>query len=80
MSSIDVLQAYESPLLVAIAAGAVALPTLLKLSAILESQGQSITSMEELPVELELGKVCMLGSCSFSFGASISLMLMSTFT
>ena len=41
----------------AVAAGAVALPTLLKLSAILESQGQSITSMEELPVELELGKV-----------------------
>jgi hypothetical protein len=35
----------------------VALPTLLKLSTILESQGQSITSMEELPVELELGKV-----------------------
>ena len=50
-------QAYESPLLVAVAAGAVALPTLLKLSAILEAQGQSITSMEELPVELELGKV-----------------------
>ena len=50
----------------AVAAGAVALPTLLKLSAILESQGQSITSMEELPVELELGKVCMLGSCSFA--------------
>ena len=46
----------------AVAAGAVALPTLLKLSAILESQGQSITSMEELPVELELGKVYML-SC-----------------
>jgi len=59
VSPSDALQAYESPLLVAVAAGAVALPTLLKLSAILESQGQSITSMEELPVELELGKVCI---------------------
>ena len=54
------MQAYESPLLVAVAAGAVALPTLLKLSGILAAQGQNITSVEQLPVELELGKVCTI--------------------
>ena len=40
----------------AVAAGAVALPTLLKLTGILAAQGQDITRVEQLPVELELGK------------------------
>ena len=39
------------------AAGAVALPALLKLSGILSAQGQDITRVEQLPVELALGKV-----------------------
>ena len=51
------MQACESPLLVAVAAGAVALPALLKLSGILSAQGQDITRVEQLPVELALGKV-----------------------
>lgn len=48
--------ALESPLLVAVAAGSVALPTLLKLADILVTQGQEL-SMEEgcLPVEVDLG-------------------------
>lgn len=46
----------ESPLLVAVAAGSVALPTLLKLADILVTQGQEL-AMDEgcLPVEVELG-------------------------
>jgi hypothetical protein len=51
----------ESPLLVAVAAGSVALPTLLKLADILVTQGQEL-AMDEgcLPVEVELGTVSPL--------------------
>lgn len=52
------VQALESPLLVAVAAGSVALPTLLKLADILVQQGQEL-SVEDgcLPVEVDLGTV-----------------------
>ncbi|KAK9829893.1 hypothetical protein WJX72_008513 [[Myrmecia] bisecta] len=49
-------QAYESPLLVSVAAGTVALPTLLKLATVMAGQGnQDLKTCEQLPVELELG-------------------------
>ena len=51
------LQALESPLLVAVAAGSVALPTLLKLSDVLAAQKQDLSIGHQLPVEVELGKV-----------------------
>jgi hypothetical protein len=50
-------QALESPLLVAVAAGSVALPTLLKLSDVLAAQKQDLSIGHQLPVEVELGKV-----------------------
>lgn len=55
------VQALESPLLVAVAAGSVALPTLLKLADILVQQGQEL-SVEDgcLPVEVDLGTVGLL--------------------
>lgn len=49
-------QAYESPLLVTIAAGSLALPTLLKLASVMAGQAQDLSSLEQLPVDLELGR------------------------
>ncbi|KAF5842388.1 CTLH/CRA C-terminal to lish motif domain-containing protein [Dunaliella salina] len=48
-------QAYESPLAVSVAAGALALPPLLKLASVMERNAQDLRSCEQLPVELELG-------------------------
>ena len=48
-------QACESPLLVAVAAGSVALPTLLKLAAVMAGQSQDFENCTQIPVELELG-------------------------
>ena len=50
-----VWQATQSPLLVTVAAGTVALPTLLKLASVLSTQGQDLQSMENA-VELDLGE------------------------
>lgn len=50
------VQASESPLLVATAAGAVALPTLLKLAGLLKDHTHELVTGEQLPVELELGQ------------------------
>ena len=50
-------QALESPLLVAVAAGSVALPTLLKLAEVMAAQKQDLVIGEQLPVQVELGKV-----------------------
>ena len=52
---ISVVQAQDSPLLVATAAGAAALPTLLKCAALMAMQGQDIRTCEQLPTDLELG-------------------------
>jgi hypothetical protein len=41
---------------VALAAGTVALPALLKLASVMEKGGQDLQSCEQLPVELELGR------------------------
>lgn len=41
----------------AVAAGSVALPTLLKLSEVLSAQKQDLNIGHQLPVEMELGKV-----------------------
>jgi len=49
-------QSCESALLVAVAAGSAALPTLLKMAAVLTAQGQDFRSGEQLPMELELGR------------------------
>jgi E3 ubiquitin-protein transferase RMND5 len=49
-------QASESPLLVSVAAGSVALPTLLKLATVMAGQSQDWNSSGQLPVELELGR------------------------
>ncbi|EIE20259.1 hypothetical protein COCSUDRAFT_37929 [Coccomyxa subellipsoidea C-169] len=48
-------QACESPLLVAVAAGSIALPTLLKLATVMAGQNQDFQTCTQLPVELELG-------------------------
>ncbi|KAL6756141.1 hypothetical protein V8C86DRAFT_2655777 [Haematococcus lacustris] len=45
----------ESPLAVALAAGAVALPALIKLSAAMEKGKQDLRTVDQLPVELGLG-------------------------
>jgi len=51
------LQAYESPLLVCVAAGSVALPTLLKLaSKVVGPQQHEFKTAPQLTVPLELGK------------------------
>lgn len=51
------LQAYESPLLVCVAAGSVALPTLLKLASKVSGQQQhEFKTAPQLTVDLELGK------------------------
>lgn len=51
------LQAYESPLLVCVAAGSVALPTLLKLASKVSGQQQhEFQTAPQLTVDLELGK------------------------
>ncbi|CAK0782608.1 hypothetical protein CVIRNUC_005811 [Coccomyxa viridis] len=49
-------QACESPLLVAVAAGSLALPTLLKLATVMAGQTQDFLTCSQLPVELELGR------------------------
>lgn len=43
-------QACESPLLVAVAAGSVALPTLLKLATVMAAKNQDLLSCSQLPV------------------------------
>ncbi|GFR45069.1 hypothetical protein Agub_g6443 [Astrephomene gubernaculifera] len=48
-------QASESPLSTVVAAGAVALPALLKLAAVMERNAQDLRAVEQLPVEIELG-------------------------
>ena len=48
-------QSCESPLLVATAAGALAIPTLAKFTTVMAKQQQEWTAMEQLPVEIELG-------------------------
>eukprot|EP00798_Chlamydomonas_sp_ICE-L_P020453 gene20453-27241_t len=48
-------QSCESPLAVCVAAGAVALPALLKLAAVMERNQQDIRTAQQLPVEIELG-------------------------
>lgn len=45
-----VQQACESPLLVAVAAGSVALPTLLKLATVMAAKNQDLLSCSQLPV------------------------------
>lgn len=50
------LQAYDSPLAVTLAAGAVALPPLLKLLGVMEKGGRDLrTCGGQLPLEIELG-------------------------
>lgn len=50
------MQAAQSPLAVAVAAGAIALPALLKLAALFEKQlSTDLHTCEQLPVEVELG-------------------------
>jgi hypothetical protein len=49
-------QAQESPLAVTVAAGAVALPALQKMAAVMALQGQDLGSAAQLPIELELGQ------------------------
>lgn len=50
------LQAYDSPLAVAVAAGSVALPALLKLATVMEKNNQELASCTQLPIEIELGQ------------------------
>lgn len=49
-------QAYDSPLAVTLAAGAVALPPLLKLVGVMEKNNQDFSACEQLPFEIELGQ------------------------
>ena len=44
------MQACESPLLVAVAAGSLALPTLLKLATVMAGQTQDFLTCSQLPV------------------------------
>ena len=44
----------ESPFAVAVAAGAAALPTLLKMTAVMTAKGQPWEGLEQLPLEVEL--------------------------
>ncbi|KXZ50205.1 hypothetical protein GPECTOR_17g842 [Gonium pectorale] len=48
-------QASESPLTTVVAAGGVALPALLKMADKMEAQKQDLRSVDELPVEIQLG-------------------------
>ncbi|GLC47422.1 hypothetical protein PLESTB_000542700 [Pleodorina starrii] len=48
-------QSSESPLTTVVAAGSVALPVLLKLAAVMERNMQDLRTVEQLPVEIELG-------------------------
>ncbi|KAG2439045.1 hypothetical protein HYH02_006573 [Chlamydomonas schloesseri] len=48
-------QASESPLTTVVAAGSAALPTLLKLAAVMEKGGQDLRAVDQLPVEIGLG-------------------------
>lgn len=58
----------------AVAAGSVALPTLLKLAEVLTAQKQDLVIGDQLPVEVELGKVrlvvCLLCAGASWIGAS----------
>ncbi|XWS67560.1 hypothetical protein CRYUN_Cryun04dG0016700 [Craigia yunnanensis] len=49
-------QSYQSPLIVAIAAGVEGLPTLLKLANVMAAKRQEWQAMKQLPVPVELGK------------------------
>ncbi|KAK9802922.1 hypothetical protein WJX73_007664 [Symbiochloris irregularis] len=55
-------QAYESPLLVVVSAGSLALPTLLKLAGVMAGQVQDLAHCEQLPVDLELGREFVFSS------------------
>ncbi|GIL82454.1 hypothetical protein Vretimale_11896 [Volvox reticuliferus] len=48
-------QASESPLTTVVAAGSVALPALLKIAAVMERNLQDLRTVDQLPVEIELG-------------------------
>ncbi|EFJ41873.1 hypothetical protein VOLCADRAFT_67775 [Volvox carteri f. nagariensis] len=48
-------QASESPLTTVVAAGSVALPALLKMAAVMERNSQDLRTVDQLPVEIELG-------------------------
>ncbi|GLI70725.1 hypothetical protein VaNZ11_015749 [Volvox africanus] len=48
-------QASESPLTTVVAAGSVALPALLKMAVVMERNMQDLRTVDELPVEIELG-------------------------
>lgn len=50
------MQASESPLVVATAAGSVALPSLLKLAGLLKEHSHELVSGEQLPVEIDLSQ------------------------
>ena len=52
------MQAYESPLLVTVAAGSLALPTLIKLATVMGQAGQAqdLSRCDQLPVDLDLGR------------------------
>lgn len=50
------LQSYDSPLAVTVAAGSVALPAILKLASVMEKGGQEIATCQQLPIEIELGQ------------------------
>mmetsp|Transcript_22590 Transcript_22590/g.70129 ORF Transcript_22590/g.70129 Transcript_22590/m.70129 type:complete len:387 (-) Transcript_22590:75-1235(-) len=49
-------QSYDSPLAVVVSAGSRALPVLLKLAGILASKSQEMSALDQLPVEIELGR------------------------
>lgn len=49
-------QPSESPLALCVRAGVKALPTLLKLATVMSAKGQSWDDMQQLPVEIELGR------------------------
>lgn len=46
--------AAESPFAIAVDAGAAALPTLLKMTAVMAAKGQPWEALEQLPLEVEL--------------------------
>ena len=64
------------------AAGSVALPTLLKMAAIMAAQGQDFRTGEQLPMELELGREFVFHSvfaCPVRCPVASSLLLLSPF-
>ncbi len=62
------LQACESPLLVAVAAGSLALPTLLKLATLMAGQNQDFLTCNQLPVVSSLLHCCLASHRPASYG------------